>query len=132
MRGGLRPGAGRKKGTRGKATLVRERITAEALEAGVTPLEYMLQLMRAPIPEEAPPTVRASMATLRFEAAKAAAPYVHPRLAAIEHSGPNGGAIPVESIPPAETARRLLFAVMEGTQAVEKASQSSREEANAA
>jgi len=30
---------------------------------------------------------------LRFEAAKASAPYIHPRLAAIEHSGTDGGPI---------------------------------------
>jgi len=33
----------------------------------------------------------------RLEAAKAAAPYIHPRLASIEHSGPNGGPIETES-----------------------------------
>jgi hypothetical protein len=27
---------------------------------------------------------------MRFEAAKAAAPYIHPRLAAIEHTAPDG------------------------------------------
>lgn len=30
---------------------------------------------------------------MRFEAAKAAAPYMHPRLAAVEHSGPDGTAL---------------------------------------
>jgi hypothetical protein len=31
----------------------------------------------------------------RFEAAKAAAPYIHPRLAAIEHTGKGGGPVQV-------------------------------------
>jgi hypothetical protein len=30
---------------------------------------------------------------MRFEAAKAAAPYVHPKLATIQHSGKDGGPI---------------------------------------
>jgi hypothetical protein len=32
----------------------------------------------------------------RFEAAKAAAPYVHPKLAQIQHSGKDGGPIELE------------------------------------
>jgi hypothetical protein len=28
---------------------------------------------------------------LRFEAAKSAAPYIHPKLAVVEYSGPDGG-----------------------------------------
>lgn len=39
------------------------------------------------------PKVAVAREALAFEAAKAAAPYMHPRLAAIEHSGPNGGPI---------------------------------------
>ena len=35
----------------------------------------------------------ANAIVMRFEAAKAAAPYIHPRLAAVEHSGPDGGAL---------------------------------------
>jgi hypothetical protein len=35
---------------------------------------------------------------MRFEAAKAAAPYVHPKLAAIEHSGPEGAPLTVEIV----------------------------------
>jgi hypothetical protein len=33
---------------------------------------------------------------LRFEAAKSAAPYIHPKLAAVEHSGPDSGPHVVE------------------------------------
>ena len=73
-RGGQRPGAGRKKG-------VQNRINAEArqkaIKGGVLPLEYMLQVMRSP---KADPTRRDEMA-------RAAAPYVHPRLQQVQHAG---------------------------------------------
>jgi hypothetical protein len=46
----------------------------------------MLAVMRDP---EADPAKR-------FEAAKSAAPYLDPRLAAVAHSGPEGGAIAIE------------------------------------
>jgi hypothetical protein len=48
-----------------------------AAQSETTPLDYLLSLMRdveAPVEQ-------------RLEAAKAAAPYVHPRLSAIDHSG---------------------------------------------
>jgi len=51
-----------------------EEVIAKAVEGETTPLEVMLQIMRAP---ESP-------ASLRFEAAKAAAPYVHPRLSQVD------------------------------------------------
>lgn len=72
--GGKRPGSGRKAGS----TTTRTRQIADAAMAdGITPLEYMLKLMR----DDDEPT------DVRFEAAKACAPYVHPRLSAIEHGG---------------------------------------------
>lgn len=76
-RGGKRPGAGRKAGSPNKATAERQKAIEES---GLTPLEYMLTIMRdeAMTPES------------RFEAAKAAAPYVHPKLAAVEHTSPDG------------------------------------------
>lgn len=73
-RGGARPGAGRPKGTPNKATAARQ---AEIAASGLTPLDYMLAILRDETKDEA----------ARFEAAKAAAPYVHPKLAAVEHSG---------------------------------------------
>ena len=72
--GGKRPGAGRKPGSVTKKT---REIADAAIREGLTPLEYMLKLMR----DESQET------DVRFEAAKASAPYVHPRLSAIEHGG---------------------------------------------
>jgi hypothetical protein len=73
-RGGSRAGAGRKAGAPNKATAQqREAIAA----SGLTPLDYMLSIMRD---EENPKD-------MRLDAANKAAPFVHPKLAAIEHSG---------------------------------------------
>ena len=81
-RGGKRTGAGRKAGSTTKRT---REIANMALDAGVSPLEFMLGVMR----DESLPT------DARFEAAKASAPYVHPRLNAVEHSGVDGGPLEV-------------------------------------
>lgn len=72
-RGGRRPGAGRKKGSINKRS---QEVLAKAASEGITPLEYLLQVMRSSNDE-----------AKRLDAAKAAAPYMHPRLNAIEHSG---------------------------------------------
>ena len=90
IKGGKRLGAGRKKGSLSKATQKRADIAIIALDSGITPLDYMLEIMRAPIPTDVDADVRVSMTAQRFEAAKASAPYVHPRLAAIEHTGKDG------------------------------------------
>ena len=89
-KGGARPGSGRIKGGKNKATMKRAEVALLALDSGVTPLEYMLDIMRAPIPEDVDAELRAFLTGQRFEAAKAAAPYVHPRLAAVEHTGKDG------------------------------------------
>lgn len=83
-RGGARKGAGRPKGAETRKTrLIAEKAAAE----GISPLEFMLQVMRTPVSRSLQGSALVAATTLRFEAAKAAAPYVHPRLQAIEHSG---------------------------------------------
>lgn len=73
MHGGKRIGAGRKKGVQNTVNaLVRER----ALASGESPLEYLLRIMRDPTQD----------GSIRLETAKAAAPYLHPRLQAVEHA----------------------------------------------
>lgn len=89
-RGGARKGAGRKAGS---ATQKTREIADRAMADGLTPLEYMLDLMRSEAPDSDDARVLVSHQAMRFEAAKAAAPYIHPRLAAIEHTGADGGAI---------------------------------------
>lgn len=72
--GGPRQGAGRPKGSRPKKSALRERAAAEA---GMTPLEYMIKLYRDETLEP----------NLRLDAAKSAAPYIHPRLTSVQVSG---------------------------------------------
>src|SRR5437762_4067832 len=67
---GIPKTGGRKEGTPNKATATRE---AEIRAAGMTPLEFMLGVMR-----DDEKTVE-----LRLEAAAKAAPYVHPRLSSV-------------------------------------------------
>lgn len=73
-RGGKREGAGRKPGTPNKTTQEQREAVAES---GQTPLDYMLTVMRDLSMDD----------RRRDDMAKAAAPYVHAKLAAITHSG---------------------------------------------
>jgi hypothetical protein len=79
--GGRRENAGRKPGTANTRTRA---IADRASAAGITPLEYLLELLRKPYPEGADGTVLASYDAMKLEAAKAAAPYLHPRLANVD------------------------------------------------
>lgn len=65
-------------------------IAEQAIADGITPLEVMLCAMRAKF-EEGDLVAAAALA-------KDAAPYLHPRLAAIEQSGPYGGVIATEVV----------------------------------
>jgi hypothetical protein len=116
MRGGKRAGAGRKAGSANKLT---RKIADKALAQGISPLEYMLKLLRVEPPADADAARKAEIEAMRFEAAKAAAPYVHPKLQAIEHKGPNDGPIKVENFDNRETARRMLFLLASGAVAAE-------------
>jgi hypothetical protein len=75
--GGARPGAGRKPGYTTKKT---REIADRAASEGITPLEFMLSILRN---EDKPDAER-------FEAAKHAAPYIHPRLSTIDASVQGG------------------------------------------
>lgn len=72
--GGARSGAGRPKG---RATNLADKAREEALQGGMSPLEYLLGVMRDTRQD----------AARRLDAAKAAAPYVHARLNAVSMSG---------------------------------------------
>lgn len=110
--GGARPGAGRPKGSANKKT---QELVAKALEEGVLPIDVMLGNMRwawenssnllaglsKAVTEKDKDGVAIfdmyremlKMKQMAEECAKDAAPFVHNRLAAVEHSGPNGGPI---------------------------------------
>lgn len=89
---GIPKTGGRRKGVKNKASVEREKAVAES---GLTPLEFMLSIMRGVPPEGSGAAEQIAFAGMRFEAAKAAAPYVHPKLANIEHSGPDGAPVMV-------------------------------------
>lgn len=71
--GGARGGAGRKKGAPNKVTAEKR---AELEASGELPLDYMLRVMRT-----------AKDDRRCDDMARAAAPYLHPRLESVEHKG---------------------------------------------
>ena len=73
-RGGAREGAGRKAGVPNKVNAEKRKAIEES---GITPLDYMLKLLRDETSDKED----------RMWAAEKAAPYIHARLAAINHSG---------------------------------------------
>src|SRR5579859_2030311 len=100
---GMTKVGGRKPGIPNKASIKRQ---AEVAASGLTPLEYMLKVLRdesAPLPE-------------RMDAAKSAAPYIHPKLAAIEHSGKDGGSpIKIEAVLTDDQRAAALMALLAKT-----------------
>ncbi len=84
-RGGARPGAGRPKGAMNKASAARE---AEIKASGLTPLQYMLNILRDETASKQD----------RMWAAEKAAAFVHPRLAQQQFKGPDGGKIMVQIV----------------------------------
>jgi len=115
-RGGRRPGAGRPKGAVSKKKSID--FAMNLIKEGETPLEHMIKVMRAEFPPElkesikngelSPEIIKALTGwhNVRFEAAKNAAPYVHPKLTSVEHKG-----LPKdeEKISDIELARRIAF-----------------------
>lgn len=84
-KGGKRDGAGRKRGVPNKAT----REMREAIKAsGLTPLEYMLQVMRDENEDEA----------RRLHAASMAAPYVHAKLSCVEVAGKDDAPLKIQIV----------------------------------
>jgi len=71
---------GRTKGTPNKKTA---EIQQAVEESGLTPLQYMLQVMRDVGQDE----------QRRLAAAQAAAPYVHAKLSSVEMTGKGGGPV---------------------------------------
>jgi hypothetical protein len=107
-KGGKRPGSGRKLGSATKKT---REIADKAAAEGITPLEVMLQAMNRFLEraeeldkndselsefDELGRTDKEKALSMYKEAsfiAQSAAPYIHPKLSAIEHTGKDGGPI---------------------------------------
>ena len=100
-KGGKRPGAGRPKGSQNKASVARQEAIAAS---GLTPLDFMLSVVRDE-DEDRP---------VRMKAAADAAPYVHPKLQAIQHTGKDGGPIETADISGTELARKVAFILTQG------------------
>ena len=79
-RGGVRPGSGRPKGSRNTWS---EELRKAAADGGMTPVQYMLAVMRDPAVSDA----------RRDRMARDCAPYLHAKLANVEHAGQDGGPI---------------------------------------
>ena len=78
--GGKTPGAGRPKGSKNRRTV---ELIETVKKSGMTPLEWMLSVLHDKKADK----------SRRDDMAKAAAPYVHPRLLATEHTGSGGGPV---------------------------------------
>ncbi len=103
---GAKPGerrGGRKKGTPNKRTLYLERMKERAFD----PFEITMQIAAGEVEETEvvkdakgkPVAVKVPLSwRLRLDAAKELMQYIAPKLRAIEHSGPDGGPIPVTRI----------------------------------
>lgn len=84
-RGGKREGAGRKPGALNKKTAAQ----IEAVKAGgITPLEYLLSVMRDETVDQHE----------RVDAAHKAAPYVHPKLSSVDHKSEDGSMTPKDPV----------------------------------
>lgn len=105
--GGKRAGAGRKPSSLGRKS---QAIAAIAAATGLTPLEVMIKAMRL--------HVDAGRWDNASAIAKDAAPYMHPKLASIEHAGKDGGPIELKNITDLDRARALA-AFLARTKAVE-------------
>jgi hypothetical protein len=70
---------GRQRGSKNKRTLAAAAATTDVILTGLTPLEFMLETMRNPKLEH----------TVRMDAAKAAAPYIHSKLVATDNASRN-------------------------------------------
>lgn len=96
-RGGKRPGAGRPKGCQTKR---RREVAQRAVAEGITPIEVMLTAMKESMAD--------GNMTDAAKYAQMAAPYIHPRLQAIQHTGREGGPIEVADMSRNDLARRIL------------------------
>lgn len=106
--GGARLGAGRKPGS---ANVRTREIADRAAAEGLTPLEYLIELMRKPYPDAASAEVMAAYDSMRMDAARAILPYMHPRLGTIDapaNIGELSGTL-------ADQGRKVIEGIADGT-----------------
>lgn len=94
-KGGARPGAGRKPGAVTKKT---RKVAEEMAASGeLTPLAFFLSILRTEPTAKMNELEKAQLFERRFEAAKAAAPLVHPRLSAVTSQSTVSGQLTIVS-----------------------------------
>ena len=123
VHGGSRKNAGRKKGAATKKT---REIADKAFKSGITPLEVMLKAtyLLAEYGDEALAKGNKELAIKAYveaaDVAKNAAPYMHPRLASVEHTGKDGKDLIQRSgvlvVPPTLTLEEWEKAVAQANQ----------------
>lgn len=138
MPGGARQGAGRKRGSVAKRT---SEIVAATIAEGISPLEYMLKVLREPALEQmVDETNESYIARLSAQekrrewASNAAAPYIHPKLTAVEYKKDEkqfaaeqaAEAEKLANMDIKEVARRIAFIFAEAQHQPTKSSPESR------
>ena len=88
---------GRKKGTPNKRDSKAAEQAREYLNSGLTPLEFLLGIMRGEAELNQDGTLKYTLEQ-RIDAAKAAAPYVHAKLQAVTLTGDGGGPIQFQQV----------------------------------
>ena len=79
---------GRKRGSKNKHTVAKEHAGKTGANKSLTPLQHMLKIMRDPKQPQA----------VRMEMARAAAPYMHPRLKSTELRNPDGNVLVIRVV----------------------------------
>ncbi len=118
---GLPKTGGRQRGSLNKRTIAQQQqsktMVQAAKEVGLTPLEYMLAAMRDP---ETPPQRRDDMA-------KACAPYMHPKLAAVDPE--TGKALEQPQVNIMVAARQVALLLQKAHKQIESTGTSHRDKA---
>ncbi len=92
-------GSGRRKGSLNRKT---QAIAKDMIASGaLTPLEVMMRAMKV--------HADAKRWDQAASIAKDAAPYIQPRLAAVQHTGADGGAIETKDVSVPELARKIVL-----------------------
>tara|TARA_R110000868_G_scaffold27637_1_gene104551 strand:+ start:984 stop:1370 length:387 start_codon:yes stop_codon:yes gene_type:complete len=115
---------GRQKGTKNKPSM--KELAAQLAADGETPLEFMIRTMRTPMPnkvrgeEEVHYLLRCKEhIAIQQDMAKAAAPYMHPRLQTTTIAGDEEAPLKV-AVDLTEGARRIAFALSKAAYLADK------------
>lgn len=119
-RSGSKPGSnnggGRKPGTPNRLTAERIARVQKAVESGITPLEFFLKSLNSPpiakLKDEDEDDFQRRQRedfAIRLDCAKAAAPYIHPKLATTEIKQDPPPAPPEAKVDIVDLARKIAF-----------------------